>query len=209
MEKATFFADVLLPLPLPGLFTYRVPRDLEDVVAFGRRAIVPFGRSRLYSGLIIKVHQVAPQVTTKYLLDVVDDAPVISERQLQLWQWIADYYMCSLGEVMAAALPSALKLASETQVKLHPDFSGDVTVLNMHELQIVEALAHRETMTVDEVCKTVNVQKIIPIIKSLVDNKLVLKCNMFLFLFPWFAPLSIYTFFSLHNQLLGLQPLLL
>lgn len=174
MEKATFFADVLLPLPLPGLFTYRVPRDLEDVVAFGRRAIVPFGRSRLYSGLIIKVHQVAPQVTTKYLLDVVDDAPVISERQLQLWQWIADYYMCSLGEVMAAALPSALKLASETQVKLHPDFSGDVTVLNMHELQIVEALAHRETMTVDEVCKTVNVQKIIPIIKSLVDKKVVI-----------------------------------
>ena len=171
--RVTHFADVLLPLPLPALFTYRVPYELDDAVAFGKRVIVPFGRSKLYSALVVRVHENAPQVTAKYILDVVDDRPVISERQFQLWQWMADYYLCTLGEVMAAALPSALKLASETKIHLHPNFSGDVSTLNENELHITEALAYREAMTVDEISKTVNIQKVIPIIKSLVDKKVV------------------------------------
>ena len=172
--RVTHFADVLLPLPLPALFTYRVPYELDDAVAFGKRVIVPFGRSKLYSALVVRVHENAPQVTAKYILDVVDDRPVISERQFQLWQWMADYYLCTLGEVMAAALPSALKLASETKIHLHPNFSGDVSTLNPNELHIAEALTYRETMTVDEISKTVNIQKVIPIIKSLVDKKVVI-----------------------------------
>ncbi len=173
--RLTYFVDVLLPLPLSALFTYRVPQDLEGYVQFGVRVIVPFGRSKLYSGLVTRVHTEAPQqLTTKYILDVMDDQPVVSEKQFKLWQWMADYYLCSLGEVMAAALPSALKLASETKIKLHPDFSGDVTILNERELSIAEALARQEQMTVDEVAKTVNIQKIIPIIKSLVDKRVVI-----------------------------------
>ena len=171
--RVTHFADVLLPLPLPALFTYRVPYELDNAVAFGKRVIVPFGRSKLYSALVVRVHENAPQVTAKYILDVVDERPVISERQFQLWQWMADYYLCTLGEVMAAALPSALKLASETKIHLHPNFSGDVSTLNPNELHIAEALTYRETMTVDEISKTVNIQKILPIIKSLVDKKVV------------------------------------
>ena len=172
--RVTHFVDVLLPLPLPALFTYRVPYELDDAVAFGKRVIVPFGRSKLYSALVVHVHENAPQVTAKYILDVVDDRPVISERQFQLWQWMADYYLCTLGEVMAAALPSALKLASETKIHLHPNFSGDVSTLNPNELHIAEALTYRETMTVNEISKTVNIQKVIPIIKSLVDKKVVI-----------------------------------
>lgn len=146
----------------------------EDV-AFGTRVIVPFGRSKLYSALVVRVHQEAPaQVSTKYVLDIIDSKPIVSERQFKLWQWMADYYMCTLGEVMAAALPSALKLASETLIRLHPSFSGDVTILNDYEVKIVEALVYREAMTVDEVAKTVNIQKIIPIVKSLVDKQVVI-----------------------------------
>lgn len=171
--RVTHFADVLLPLPLPALFTYRVPYELDDAVAFGKRVIVPFGRSKLYSALVVRVHENAPQVTAKYILDVVDDRPVISERQFQLWQWMADYYLCTLGEVMAAALPSALKLASETKIHLHPNFSGDVSTLNPNELHIAEALTYKEFMTVDEISKAVNIQKVIPIIKSLVDKKVI------------------------------------
>lgn len=175
MERTTYFVDVLLPLPLAALFTYRVPQDLDGQVAFGMRVIVPFGRSKLYSGLVVRLHTEAPkQLATKYILDVMDERAVISEKQLKLWQWMADYYMCALGDVMAAALPSALKLASETKIKLHPDFSGDVTILNERELCIAEALAHREEMTVDEVAKIVNVQKIIPVIKSLVEKHVVI-----------------------------------
>lgn len=171
--RVTHFVDVLLPLPLPALFTYRVSYELDEAVEFGKRVIVPFGRSKLYSALVVRVHENAPQVTAKYILDVVDDRPVISDRQFQLWQWMANYYLCTLGEVMAAALPSALKLASETKIHLHPNFSGDVSTLNPNELHIAEALTYKEIMTVDEISKAVNIQKVIPIIKSLVDKRVV------------------------------------
>lgn len=172
--RLTYFADILLPLPLEATFTYRVPQDLEGRVVFGVRVIVPFGRSKLYSGLVTRVHTEAPNaLSTKYILDVMDERPVISTRQFQLWQWMADYYMCSLGEVMACALPSALRLASETKIKLHPDFSGDVSVLNEYELRIVEALVHKDQMTISEVAKSAQVQKILPVIKSLVDKRVV------------------------------------
>ncbi len=173
--RVTYFADILLPLPLEATFTYRVPQELEGRVAFGMRVIVPFGRSKLYSGLVVRVHTEAPQEwATKYIVDVMDERPVVSERQFRLWQWMADYYLCTLGEVMAAALPSALKLASETKIKLHPDFSGDVTVLNPFELRIAEALTHREEMTVAEVAKAAQVQKILPVIKSMVEKRVII-----------------------------------
>lgn len=171
----TYFADVLLPLPLQGLFTYRIPQELNDSVGFGMRVVVPFGKSKLYSGLVLKVHENVPQqVNVKYVLDVIDEHSVVSERQIQLWQWIARYYMCSMGEVMAAALPSALKLASETKIQLNPAFDGDMTVLNEKETKLVEALAYHPTMTVDEISKTIDIQKVIPIIKSLVDKDVVI-----------------------------------
>ena len=173
--RVTYFADILLPLPVEATFTYRVPQELEGRVAFGMRVIMPFGRSKLYSGLVVRVHTETPQEwATKYILDVMDERPVVSERQFKLWQWMADYYMCTLGEVMASALPSALKLASETKIKLHPDFSGDVTVLNPYELRIAEALAHREEMTVAEVAKAAQIQKILPVIKSMVEKRVVI-----------------------------------
>ena len=171
----TYFADVILPLPIEARFTYRVPQALNGQVAFGMRVVVPFGANKLYAAIVERVHQNPPKVfTVKYILDVIDDRPVISEAQFRLWQWMADYYMCTVGGVMAAALPSALRLASETKVKIHPDFDGDVSVLTPHELNVVELLIHRETMTVAEVAKTLQVAKVMPIIKSLVDKRAVI-----------------------------------
>ena len=110
----TFFADVILPLPIEARFTYRVPQVLNGRVAFGMRVIVPFGSNKLYAAIVEKVHEDVPkQVSVKYLLDVIDERPVVSETQFRLWQWLADYYMCTIGEVMAASLPSALRLASQ------------------------------------------------------------------------------------------------
>ena len=171
----TFFADVILPLPIEARFTYRVPQALNGQVAFGMRVVVPFGANKLYAAIVERVHENSPkQFTVKYILDVIDERPVVSEAQYKLWQWIADYYMCTVGEVMAAALPSALRLASETKVKIHPDFDGDISVLTPHELNVVELLIHRETMTVAEVAKTLQVAKVMPIIKSLVDKRAVI-----------------------------------
>ena len=171
----TFFADVILPLPIEARFTYRVPQALNGQVAFGMRVVVPFGANKLYAAIVEKVHENPPKLfTVKYILDVIDERPVVSEAQFRLWQWIADYYMCTIGEVMAAALPSALRLASETKVKIHPEFDGDISVLTPHELNVVELLLHRETTTVAEVSKTLQIAKVMPIIKSLVEKRVVI-----------------------------------
>ena len=175
MERETFFCDILLPLPLPDTFTYRVPYEWNDKLQFGVRVVVPFGKSKLYSGLVIRVHQTPPkQLTVKYIVDIIDEYPIISEQQLKLWEWIAQYYLCHLGEVMAAALPSALKLAGETKVMLSPDFDGDISDLTEKEVKIAETLSYRTAMTIAEVAKVVDIQKIIPIIKSLVEKEIVL-----------------------------------
>ena len=175
MERTTYFADILLPLPLPGLFTYRLPHDLDVPLAFGMRVVVPFGKSKLYSGLVVEVHTRVPdQLNVKYVLDVIDSEPIVSPQQYKLWQWIADYYMCSLGEVMAVALPSALKIASETKIMLNPAFDGDVTTLTEREMHLTEALSYRPMMTIDEISKTLNMQKVIPVIKSLVEKEVVI-----------------------------------
>lgn len=175
MERITYFVDVLLPLPLPGLFTYRVPHDFPSEINFGIRVVVPFGKSKLYSALVVKVHTEAPsQLNTKYIIDIIDEQPVITEKQFRLWQWLSQYYMCTLGEVMAIALPSALKIASETQIMLHPQFDGDLSYLSEREIVIVNTLSYRETMTVGEISKAINIQKVIPVIKSLVEKGVVI-----------------------------------
>lgn len=171
----TFFVDVILPLPLEARFTYRVPQTLNGKISFGMRVIVPFGNNKLYAAVVERVHEEAPkQFSTKYVLDVIDERSVVSEAQYRLWQWISTYYMCTIGEVMAAALPSALRLASETKVKIHPEFDGDVSVLTPYEMNVMELLLHRETMTVAEVGKSLQVAKVMPIVKSLVDKHAVI-----------------------------------
>ena len=168
----TYFADVLLPLPLRGTFTYRIPQELNGRLAFGMRAVVPFGKNKLYSGLVTKVHQNVPnQINVKYVLDVVDERPVISEKQFALWQWMADYYLCTLGEVMACALPAALKLAGETQVQFHPDYDGDLSSLTENEIKVAEILVHHPSVTIGELSKLVQITKVIPVVKSLVEKQ--------------------------------------
>ena len=175
MERTTYFADVLLPLPIPELFTYRIPHEFHASLAFGVRVVVPFGKSKLYAGLVVSVHSTPPpHVNVKYLLDVIDESPIVSKKQFKLWQWIAEYYMCTLGEVMTASLPSALKLASETKIMIHPSFNGTVDFLNENELKLVEALAYRTLMTINEVSKILGIVKIIPIIKSLIEKEVII-----------------------------------
>ncbi len=168
----TYFADILLPLPLRGTFTYRVPQAMNGQLRFGIRVVVPFGKNKLISGLVTHIHQNVPnQVNIKYILDIVDQFPIISERQFALWKWIADYYLCTLGEVMSSALPSALKLAGETQIHLHPDFDGDLSALSELEVRIAEVVSHRQSITITELTKLLQVAKVIPYVKSLVEKQ--------------------------------------
>jgi len=173
--RPTFFANILLPLPLPATFTYRIPYDFETQIKIGIRVVVPFGKNKLYAGLVMAVHTNVPSLlNVKYIVDMIDVEPVVTEKQLELWKWLAHYYLCHKGEVMAAAMPSGLKLAGETLIMLHPNFDGDISTLTERELKIAEALTYRQRMTVADAQKVVDIQKIFPVIKSLVEKKIIL-----------------------------------
>ena len=104
------FVDVILPLPLDGVFTYSVPTSEEGRVKVGARVLVPFGRNKTYVGIISHIHNQSPEgYQTKDILQVMDYSPILLDSQLKLWQWISDYYMSPIGEVYKAALPSGLK----------------------------------------------------------------------------------------------------
>jgi len=203
--QPTFFADILLPLPLPATFTYRVPYEFNEQIKTGARVVVQFGKNKLYAGLVMTVHQNAPAfLNVKYIIDIVDVEPVVTEKQLALWKWLAHYYLCHQGEVMAAAMPSGLKLAGETLIMLHPNFDGDISTLTEKELKIAEALSYRQRMTVAEAQKTVDIQKIFPIIKSLVEKNVILTTEEIKN--PYHAKKETYIF--LHDNFLNDEPAL-
>ena len=169
-ERLTLFAEILLPIPVPGTFTYRVPFALNDQVRVGQRAVVQFGKTKVMSGLIIGLTEEVPSVEVKFLTDLIDDQPLVNDRQLAFWGWVSAYYMCYLGEVMQAALPSALKLSSETTVTLSPDFVLDSMALNDFEYLIVEALQVKPKITVSEVSKIIGFKKVMPLVHSMMEK---------------------------------------
>jgi len=174
-ELTTLFADVLLPLALQGSFTYRIPWDLNEHVSPGMRVVVQFGKKKFYTGLVRKVHNKPPAVmAVKYVLSVIDELPVVNEKQFALWEWMATYYLCTVGEVMNAALPPAFKLASETKVVLDPAFAPDSMVLNDREFQIVEALQLRNILTLTEISRIIGIAKVIPIVKNMIEKGILL-----------------------------------
>ena len=174
MSRTTLFADVLLPLPVKGTFTYRVPFEWNTIVRKGQRVTVQFGRRKLYAGLIKSIHEKVPEQTPKYILNVLDEEPIVNSIQFSFWEWIASYYMCSEGEVMNAALPSAFKLSSESKVILDPDFKPDIHTLNEHEYLITEALLEGKRMSIDEIGKRVGFQHVLPLLKNMMARKLIL-----------------------------------
>ncbi|PID93637.1 MAG: primosomal protein N' [Bacteroidetes bacterium] len=175
MNRETLFADILIPLPVPGYFTYRIPLHLADQVAVGKRAAVQFGIRKIVTGLIRRIHDQIPSGNNvKYLLNVLDDEPIIQPIQFSFWEWIAHYYMCRPGEVMNAALPSALKLSSETSLVANPDFDKNTDLLTDKEFLIYEALQIQERITLSEAAKIVDIAKIHPLFRTLIEKRVVL-----------------------------------
>ena len=111
------YVDVLLPVPLDGLFTYSVPPEMEASAERGRRVLVPFGRNKTHVGIIMRVHADKPKFAVKPVKLVLDDAPIVTDFQLELWRWLSDYYMCAPGDVLSAALPGGLKSADSYKPK--------------------------------------------------------------------------------------------
>ncbi|HEY0031425.1 MAG TPA: primosomal protein N' [Bacteroidia bacterium] len=176
MSRITYFVDVIIPLAVPNLYTYRVPFDLNSSVAMGKRVIVQFGKGKLYSALIRNIHEVPPkQYSAKYIDSVLDELPIVNEKQFALWDWMSSYYMCPIGDVMVAALPGGLKLASETKVVLNPSASIENSAqLNDKEFAIVEALEIRNVLSLSEISQIIEQKTVYPVIKSLIEKGIVL-----------------------------------
>ena len=122
MERITLFAEVIVPQALPVPLTYRVPFDWNEHVVVGQRVVVPLGKAKLITGIIRSLHQQGPTTyQAKYIDALLDEHPLVRPQQLALWEWMAQYYMCSEGEVMAAALPAHFKLTGETILVYNED----------------------------------------------------------------------------------------
>jgi primosomal protein N' (replication factor Y) len=172
--RITLFVDVVLPLAVDRLFTYRVPHEFNEQVQQGVRVVVPFGKTKFQTGIILSIHENPPkEYQVKYIESVLDEQPIVVGKQVQFWNWIAEYYMSTMGEVMNAALPANFKLGSESKIALHPDFDSDTFVLNEEEYLLVEALTVQETLDLLEVSTILDKKNVHPFIKKLIDKRIV------------------------------------
>lgn len=174
MEEAhIYYADVMLPMHLPDYYTYRIPQEYNGKVQAGARVVVQFGRQRLYSALVRRVHETAPQRKSKYILAILDTEPIVTERQMEFWEWLARYYMCYPGDVMAVALPAGMKLASESAVTIHPDFDGELSRLSKQEMQVVQLLSDHPVMKVEDIGRALGLQKVMPLIRTMIECEVI------------------------------------
>ncbi|HRO99416.1 MAG TPA: DEAD/DEAH box helicase, partial [Flavobacteriales bacterium] len=164
------YIDVILPLAVPGVFTYAWPDALPPVQP-GMRVSVPFGRGRkLYGGVVKRVHQEAPPYrTVRPALGALDNAPVVNTIQIDLWDRMAEHYLCSLGEVMIAALPAQLALSSETRLVANPDHVQDPVVRRRAGV-LLDALEHRNVVTLEEAGELLGLKDPMPVVKTLMDQ---------------------------------------
>ena len=165
-----YYCEVIIPLALPFTYTWCIPKHLEDAAKIGTRVEVQL-RNKKYAGIIKTIHSQKPAFEPKELLNVLDDEPLIYPTQLKLWEWIADYYMCSEGEVMQAAIPSNLKLSSESVLIWNDEYGTDFTNLNDEEYLVAEALELKKELRLSEVQQLLDVNHVYPVIKKLIDKK--------------------------------------
>ncbi|MFK2750087.1 primosomal protein N' [Bacteroides fragilis] len=165
------YVDVILPLPLPRCFTYSLPDEGAEEVQIGCRVVVPFGRKKYYTAIVRNVHHYAPtEYEVKEISTVLDTSPILLPGQFRFWEWLADYYLCTQGDVYKAALPSGLKLESETIVEYNPDFKADAPLSEREQL-VLDLLAKEPEQCVTKLEKESGLKNILTVIKSLLDKE--------------------------------------
>jgi primosomal protein N' (replication factor Y) len=168
------YVDVILPLHIAVAYTYYLPADQgfkEPQV--GCRVQVAL-RGKEYSGIVVRLHQTPPNYATKPIISILDDVPILHPQQLELWRWLADYYCCSLGDVMQAALPAHLKMTSETRFSKNPMFEDNALDLSDQLYLIAEALEHNESLTLKDIQAILQKKTVEPIIRQLLERGVML-----------------------------------
>ncbi len=160
------YVEVILPLPIEGTFTYSVPEKDEKIISIGARVVVSFGKKKFYTGIIHSLHECPPDFSPKEILDILDVNGIINAHQLTFFEWIAKYYMCTLGEVINAAIPAALKLSSESFVSINPTIDPDVADVDERELELLRLL-QSNSLSIIEVGEVLNLKQPQRILKNL------------------------------------------
>lgn len=169
-----FFAEIILPLAVPGTFTYEIPVNELSKIKIGIRVSVPFGSNKLYTGIVHSIHQNKPELFKAKKIDaVLDNKPLVTTLQIKFWEWMAEYYMCTLGEVYRNAFPTALKWESETFVKLilEPDEIDEN--LSKHEWLIINELNRKGLLSIQEISKIIEKTSVITLVKSLWEKGII------------------------------------
>ena len=168
----TLFAEVLIPLALPRNYTWAIPVHLKDTVQEGCRVEVML-KNKKYAGLVKRIHTDAPTAfEPREILNILDTEPIVFPQQLKLWEWIANYYLCSEGEVMQAALPTYFKLSSETVLLYNDEAGEDFSELDNEEFLVAEALLLKKELKITEVQQVLDANHVYPVIKRLIDKKI-------------------------------------
>ena len=169
-----FFAEVILPLSLSKTFTYSISEAEFHFIKKGMRVTVPFGKSKIYTALVIEIHQNQPTTyQAKEIHQILDEYPIVNEIQIEHWQWIASYYMCAIGDVYRGAMPSALLLESETVISQKSSDFVDESLLSNDEFLVYEALQHQSSLKITDIIAILNKKNIFPIIQKLIDKNIV------------------------------------
>ena len=173
MMKEKHLADIILPLAVKGKFTYIITDQFVDKIQPGCRVVVQFGNRKLYTGIVSSVYEDTNEPGTfKTITDLLDSIPLVDEIQLKLWQWISDYYMCSIGEVMKAALPSGFCLESETILKLNPDFQNFKS-LDQPSLQVVNIIENKGSVYMKRLPPLMNNKNTLRIVNDLIIDQVI------------------------------------
>lgn len=168
-----YFVEVILPLSLAKTFTYSVSEAEFHYIKKGMRVAVPFGKSKIYTALVIEIHQNKPTLyEAKEIHQILDELPIVTEIQIAHWQWIASYYMCAIGDVYRGAMPSALLLESETLISQKTDSFIDTSLLSDDEFLVYEALQQQSSLKVQDIIAILNKKNIFPVIQKLVDKNI-------------------------------------
>lgn len=173
-SQTTLFIDVIVPLSVANKFTYCVPKEMNEFIAVGKRVIVQFGKTKFYTAVVYNVHNNPPKdYAAKYIDSILDDEPIVTAAQLQLWDWISHYYVCNPGDVMNAALPSGLKLSSTSHITINPDFSLDEMPYDYFtdkEHAVLEALMVNASLSFEDVSVMLSLKTVQVFISKLIKK---------------------------------------
>ncbi|MFN8280713.1 MAG: primosomal protein N' [Saprospiraceae bacterium] len=172
VEEPLKFAEVIVPLALDGFFTYFIPSEMSSGILPGMRVEIEFGKSKRYSGIVRRIKDQSSWQKTKPIIEVLDSEPIVTEKQMELWEWISTYYMCSIGEVMIASVPSQYRLSSETMFVRSIDHY-DQLELTDEEFLILEALDMRNQLLVQDIQSILQKKSVMKLVRSLLDRKLI------------------------------------